>query len=167
MKRLLSTSFAFFAIAILVLTVPVGFTGKAAPQAPTINTWGDFAAKSVKPGSTVQGRVYMEIPAGYHTQSNKPSDKYLVATKVDLYTYKGVRTGVITYPPAKFIAFGEEKKKLSVYEGRATFRFNVTVPLDYKEGEVAIKALIRYQSCNDHECYPPKTNEAWLKIPVQ
>lgn len=165
MKKLLSVSFAFLAIAFLVLSVPAGLSA-ATPQPPTINTSGDFAAKSVKRGGTVQGRVYMDIPGGYHTQSNKPSDKYLVATKLDLYTYNGVKVSAVTYPAAKFIAFGEEKKKLSVFEGKVTLKFNAIIPANYSEGEVAIKGLLRFQSCNDHECYPPITKEVWLKIGV-
>lgn len=166
MKRLLSTSFVFLAVTFLVLSVPVGLSA-AAPQAPNINTWGDFAAKSVKRGGSVKGRVYMDIPAGYHTQSNKPSDKYLVATKLDLQSWEGVKTSAVTYPPAKFITFGEEKKRLSVFEGKVTMTFTVTVPANYPKGELDIKGTLRIQSCNDRECYAPTSKEVWLKISVQ
>lgn len=167
MKRLLSTSFVFTAIAFLVLSVPVGLSAKATPQAPTINTWGDFAAKNVKRGSSVKARIYMDIPAGFHTQSNKPSDKYLVATKLDLESWDGVKTSAVMYPPAKFITFGEEKKKLSVFEGKVTMIFTVTVPANYGKGELDIKGKLRFQSCNDRECYAPASKEVWLKISVQ
>lgn len=172
MKNLLSKSFAFLAIAILGLAVPFGLSGKsnaamtATVAQPDINAWGEFAARSVKRGGSVQGRVIIDIPNGYHTQSNKPSDKYLVATKLDLFPPDGVKVGAVVYPPAKYIAFGEEKKKLSVFEGRTTLKFNVAVPANFVGDKVAIKTKLRYQSCNDSECYPPVTKEVWATIGV-
>jgi DsbC/DsbD-like thiol-disulfide interchange protein len=162
MKRLFSKSFIFLTIAILVLSVPATLSAAQ----PNINAWGDFATGKVKRGGSVQGRVYMDIPGGFHTQSNRPSDKYLVATKLEVYPPSGVRIGTVSYPAAKFITFGPEKKKLSVFEGRVTMRFNVTVPANYGGGEVEIKCKLRFQSCNDRECYPPTSKDVWMKISV-
>lgn len=165
MKKLLSTGLSFFTIAFLVLSIPAGLSAKAA-QGPNINVWGDFATGKVKRGGSVQARVYMDIPGGYHTQSNKPSDKYLVATKLEVYAPNGVRVGAVIYPPAKFIPFGEDKKKLSVFEGKVTLRFNVTVPANYNGGELEIKGKLRFQSCSDRECYAPTSKDVWMKISV-
>lgn len=164
MKKLLSTGLSFFTIAFLVLSIPAGLSAKAAQ--PNINVWGDFATGKVKRGSTVKARVYMDIPGGYHTQSNRPSDKYLVATKLDIYPPSGVRVGAVMYPRAKFITFGEDKKKLSVFEGKVTLIFNVTVPANYSGGELEIKGKLRFQSCNNRECYAPTTKDVWMKISV-
>ena len=50
-------------------------------------------------------------------------------------------------------------ESLAVYEGRAIMRFNVTVPANYGDGWLNLKARLRYQSCNDDVCFPPKNQD--------
>ena len=62
--------------------------------------------------------------------------------------------------------FKFSKKQLSVYEGQARLKFNVTVPANYSETAANIKARVRLQSCNDEVCFPPKNYDVDLKIDV-
>ena len=54
---------------------------------------------------------------------------------------------------------------LAVYEGRAILHFNVTVPASY-QGSVSLNLHLRFQSCNDEVCFPPKTQEVNMGIEV-
>jgi len=56
---------------------------------------------------------------------------------------------------------------VSVYEGRATMRFNVTVPANFSMGSTELKAHLRYQSCNDEVCFPPQSRDVSLWLNVQ
>jgi hypothetical protein len=108
----------------------------------------------------------MEIPQGLHAQSSKPLDKFLVATKLDVETPAGMKVGPISYPRAVMRNLKFSKTAVSVYEGKAVIRFNVTVPANYSGGSGEIKGKLRFQACNDDACFPPMTREAkiWLNV---
>ncbi len=169
MKKFFSTSFIFLTIAMLILSAPatLSASAKAKTKQPNINAWGEFASGNVKRGRSIQGKVIIDIPGGLHTHSNKPYDKYLIPTKLEVFPPNGVRIGAIVYPVGKVVKLGFSNNKLSVYEGRTTLKFNVTVPANYNGGEIALKAKLRYQACSDRECYAPVSKEVWLKAGVQ
>ena len=62
--------------------------------------------------------------------------------------------------------FKFSKKSLSVYERKAILRFTVTVPANYQGNELVVKAHLRYQSCNDEVCFPPKNQNVEIGIGV-
>ena len=125
-----------------------------------------IAPDKIKKGRTVKGRVVMEIPQGLHVQSNKPLDKFLIATKLDVETPSGMRVGPIAYPRALMRSLKFSKNKVAVYEGRTSIQFPVTVPANYSGGSGEIKGKLRFQACNDESCFPPVTREVkvWLNL---
>ncbi len=109
----------------------------------------------------------LEIPAGLHVQSNKPLDKFLVATRLDVETPEGMQVGPISYPRALMRTLKFSKRTVAVYEGRAIIRFNVTVPANYSGGSGEIKGRVRFQACNDESCFPPVTREVKMFLNVE
>ena len=152
---------------IVLLLLPATFYSKPVPQsASDINVSGSVAPDKVKKGRLVRGTVVMDIPSGLHVQSNKPLDKFLVATKLDVETPSGMSVGPITYPRALMRKLKFSKNTVAVYEGRTMIRFNVTVPANYSGGSGDIKGKLRFQACNDESCFPPVTREVkmWLNV---
>jgi thioredoxin:protein disulfide reductase len=152
------SSRAIIPVALLLLFV--GYSGSAAAQSPPnirINNY--FTADNVRKGGSIRGVVEMEIPSGFHVNSSRPFEKFLIPTQLTLETPKGVRVGAVSYPRALSRNLKFSKNKVSVYEGKATMRFNVTVPASYSGESIDIKARLRYQSCNDDLCFPPQTKE--------
>ncbi len=93
--------------------------------------------------------------------------KYAIPTTVKIEAPKGVTVGPIAFPRAlirKLKAVNNES--LAVYEGRAIMRFNVTVPANYGDGWLNLKARLRYQSCNDDVCFPPKNQDIDFGISI-
>jgi DsbC/DsbD-like thiol-disulfide interchange protein len=107
----------------------------------------------------------MDIPSGYHINANRPLEKFLIPTQVTVAA-KGIRVGPVNYPRAVLRTFKFSRNRVLVYEGRATMRFNVTVPRNVATGSVELKTRVRYQSCNDEVCFPPQTREVslWLNV---
>ena len=137
------------------------------PQsAPNIGVNGSLSASNVKRGRSVQGTITMDVPAGYHVNSSRPLEKFLVATQLQIETSNGLRVGPVIYPRAVLRTFKFSKNRVSVYEGRAVMRFNVTVPTGAAIGAAALKARLRYQSCNNELCFPPQTREVNLSLTV-
>ncbi|HEY6120916.1 MAG TPA: protein-disulfide reductase DsbD N-terminal domain-containing protein [Pyrinomonadaceae bacterium] len=146
---------------------PVTFLGTTVPQsAPNIAVAAQASNDKVQRGRTVQATVVMDIPAGYHVNSSRPLEKFLVATHLQVDAPKGFRLGPVSYPRPILRNFKFSKNKVSVYEGRATMRFNITVPASATAGASELKARLRFQSCNDESCFPPQTREVsfWVNV---
>src|SRR5215216_3832114 len=152
---------------IVLLLIPATLYSKPAPQsASDVNVSGSVAPDKIKKGRSVRATVVMDIPAGLHVQSNKPLDKYLVATKLDVETPSGISVGPVSYPRPLMRKLKFSKGNVAVYEGKAMIRFNVTVPANYSGGSGDIRGKLRFQACNDESCFPPVTREVkiWLNV---
>jgi hypothetical protein len=148
------------------LAGPLPIASAPAPE-PNIGVNGYYANDKAQRGRTIQAAIVMEIPSGYHVNSNRPLNKYSIPTALKIESPRGVTIGPVIYPRAivrKLKAVNNEP--LAVYERRAILRFNVAVPANYKGGEVVLKARLRYQSCNDEVCFPPKNHDVDLGIGV-
>ena len=152
---------------IVLLIIPATLYSKPAPQnSSDIHISGGVAPEKIKKGRSVRATVTMDIPHGLHVQSNKPLDKFLVATKLDVETPSGMSVGPISYPRPLMRKLKFSKGNVAVYEGKAMIRFNVTVPANYSGGSGEIKGKLRFQACNDEACFPPVTKEVkmWLNV---
>ena len=160
-------SISKLALLTTLLLVPANFLVAAMPQsAPNIPVNGSLAASKIGRGRTVQGTVVMDIPSGYHANSNRPLEKFLIATQLQIDAPQGIRVGPVAYPRAILRSLKFSKNKVSVFEGRTTMRFSVTVPRTFKGNSAELKARLRYQACNDDTCFQPQTREVklWLNV---
>ena len=151
----------------LLLLVPATIFSTPTPQSSNdVRVYGGLTADKVKKGRAVQATVTMEIPPGLHVQSNKPLDKFLVATRLDVETPQGMKVGPVLYPRSVLRSLKFSKGKVAVFEGKTVIRFNVTVPSSYSGGSGDIKGKLRFQACNDDACFPPVTREVkvWLNV---
>lgn len=151
---------------VLILFPAIFYSTSLAQSAADINVSGWVKPDKIKRARSAQGNVVMEIPAGLHVQSNRPLDKFLVPTKLEIEAPQGVRIGSIIYPRALMRNLKFSKGKVAVYEGRALIRFNVIVPASYSGNSAEIKGRLRFQACNDEACFPPVTREVkmWLNV---
>jgi DsbC/DsbD-like thiol-disulfide interchange protein len=150
-----------------LLLVPGSFFATTLLQsAPDIDVNARLASDKVRRGGSVQGTVVMDIPSGYHVNSNRPLEKFLIASQLQFEAPAGVRVAPILYPRPILRTLKFSKSKVSVFEGQTTIRFTVTVPVSSKANSVELKGRLRYQACNDDVCFPPKTREVklWLNV---
>jgi DsbC/DsbD-like thiol-disulfide interchange protein len=150
-----------------LLLLPATFFATSPPQsAPDIVVTGALASNNTQRGRTVSGTILMEIPSGYHAHSNRPLEKFLIATQLQIEAPKGIRVGPVLYPRPLLRSLKFSKNKVSVFEGRTTMRFSVTVPANFQGNSTELKARLRFQSCNDDLCFPPQTRELklWLSV---
>jgi DsbC/DsbD-like thiol-disulfide interchange protein len=153
-----------FLISLFVASVPRAATAPA-PE-PNISVVGYFATDKAQKGKPVRIAVVIDVPAGYHINSNRPLESYLIATSVKVEAENGLRGSAVSYPRPVLRTFKFSNKQLSVYEGQARLKFSVPIPANYSDNSAKIKARVRLQSCNDEVCFPPKTYDVDLKIDV-
>ena len=159
-KRLLITGFLLLAAASMQSSI-------FAQSAADIKVSGAFKPDKIKKGRAVQASVTMEIPQGLHVQSNKPLDKFLIPTKLDVEAPREIKVGTISYPRAITRQLGFSTKPVAVYEYKAVIRFNVTVPANYGGSSVELKGSLRFQACNNDSCFPPQTREVKLSLNLE
>lgn len=106
-----------------------------------------------RPGSGTL-RVEARLAQGWHVNSHRPSEEYLIPTSLALDPAAGVRFGEPVYPPGEMKKFSFSPSALSVYEGE----FAVTVPVTWSGPQTpALSGRLEYQPCNDTQCLPPAT----------
>lgn len=151
-----------------LLAFPLSFHAepRLAPVQPNITVSGYFTGNKARRGGTVRAAVAIDIPSGFHINSNRPLAKFLIATSLKIEAPAGARATPIVYPRAQLRNFSFSKDKLSVYEGHVVLRFNVTVPPNFSGNELNLHASLRYQSCNDEACFPPTTREFDMSVAV-
>ena len=138
---------------------------------PAFPQFAAFSAASIEPspGVTVAAPGSVAVPVairirrGYHINSDRPNDPYLIPT-VLAWNDAPFRVESIVYPHAEEVRYDFSDKPLSVYSSRieivTTFKVE-SVPEELTE----LKGTFRFQACTDEACLPPKTIP--VKVPVR
>jgi thiol:disulfide interchange protein DsbD len=125
---------------------------KGAPARPPIVT----LAPRLETGPSAGGgilRLTATIAPGWHVNSHRPSEDYLIATKAHLDALPGVTFGEPMYPDGVEKKFSFSESALSVYE--SAFTIQVPVLWDVSRPPGAISGRVDYQACNDRSCLAP------------
>jgi thioredoxin:protein disulfide reductase len=149
---------------LLAISITLVVQAVTPAQAPNIGVNGYFANDKAQKGRIVQAAIVIDIPSGYHINSSRPLESFLIPTSLKVDAPSGVRVGAVMYPRAALRKFKFSQKQLSVYENKVILRFNVTVPANYSGGSVDLKARLRLQSCNDEVCFPPRNFDQNMRI---
>ena len=106
--------------------------------------------------------VVVEIARGFHINSHKPSDQYLIPTTLTAQLPVGFQVRETIYPDGRLEKFSfSPNKPLDVYTGTVTFRLRLAAGADAGLGTTSIPITLRYQACNDTTCLQP------TKVPVE
>ncbi len=97
-------------------------------------------------------RLDARLAPGWHVNSHRPSEDYLIATVVKLAPAAGGRFGEPRYPVGRMKKFAFADKPLSVYEDR----FWIEVPVSWNAAAPpAVQGSLEFQACNDTQCLAP------------
>jgi thiol:disulfide interchange protein DsbD len=126
------------------------------------------AADGVHAGDTAHLALQITLPPGLHTNSNKPRDPSLIRVTLTIDPGPGVTPQEFVYPVATDLKQVGTEQPLSVFTGTFVVGAAVAVAPDTAPGDVAITGKLRYQACDDKQCYLPKTlPAAWTLHVVQ
>jgi hypothetical protein len=118
---------------------------------------------SVKRNQALTSAIEIQLRNGFHVNSDKPADRYLIPLKLTWNPGVAEATEVV-YPKPTMEKLEFSPQPVSIFSGdfkaQTTFKILPNAPL----GEQLITGKLRYQACNNRECLPPRTVE--VKIPV-
>ncbi|RLW61557.1 MAG: thioredoxin [gamma proteobacterium symbiont of Stewartia floridana] len=107
----------------------------------------------------------IQIPHGWHINSNQPSGKDLIATRMSLAEQSnGWQMGPVTYPKGKQEKLAFQQQPLSVYGGDISLQ-TLLKPVDGDHpGSTTLPVELQLQACNDQVCLPPETVTLWVDL---
>jgi thioredoxin:protein disulfide reductase len=96
-------------------------------------------------------RIDSRLTPGWHVNSHRPSEDYLIPTTVKLDPAKGARFGEPRYPEGKQQKFSFSETPLSVYAEQ----FTIEVPVEWSGPPGPLAGSVEFQACNDTQCLAP------------
>jgi len=113
-----------------------------------------------KRGESIQIKTSLQLQGGYHLNSNKPEDPYLIPLRLT-WDANTVEVVSVEFPEPRKEKYEFSEKPLSVFTGD----FAITSTVKPKvAGFIVLTGKLRYQACNHNACLPPKTID--VKVPA-
>ncbi len=144
MRRSLLSTMAW-----LVLLAGTAFGG-----GPVFSAAPRWRGAAPVPGGSAVLDVAVTVQPGWHVNSDKPLDPYLIPTRVRLDLPQGWTASPPGYPASKLVKLAFSDDNLAVFEGA----FAVTLTVAAPAGQVlpaTLRGVVEAQACNNQVCLAP------------
>lgn len=148
---------------ILIMLIFITSFSFAQPQLVTLKLEKNNI--KIEVGKTINVVLLASIEPGWHINSNKPNDEYLIPTKISSLN-KSFPLKDIVFPTPEERKLAVSEKPVSVFEGEAKFVLTFNVDQAVANGKYKIPVVFSYQGCNDQTCMPPTSTTAELNLEV-
>jgi hypothetical protein len=116
---------------------------------------------AAKRGGTVTETLKLEVLPGFHVNSDKPKDEFIIPLKLT-WADGLLLTKSVTYPKPEEIKVGSQD--LTVFTGNFTIETQFEAPPKAPTGSGIVTGKLRYQACNNQMCFRPMTVD--VRVPV-
>ena len=121
---------------------------------------------SIKRGGTTDIKLKLELKPGFHVNSDKPTDDYLIPLKLT-WAKDPLQAEQVVYPKPQIEKYDFSMTPLSVFSGNFEIVTHFKAPSTLPPGPVMMNGKLRYQACNNKECLAPKTVEVAIAVDIQ
>jgi len=150
----------FFRVGILILISLLFAANKGYAQFGFQSS--DIAALSayqsfdkIQPEGEIKLAFKITIKEGWHINSNKPKEDYLIPTEVKISSDISIQQSEIVYPNAHEIKLDFSDIPVSVFEGEVFVGTTIKIPRNTELGEKKLFVELTYQGCNNVSCMAP------------
>jgi DsbC/DsbD-like thiol-disulfide interchange protein len=126
-------------------------------------TVGSAAKIAGARNQSVQTKIPVAIDPGFHVNSDKPSEEYLIPLSLTWGTTGALEAGKVIYPKPTMETVAD--KPLSVFTGKFDLVASFKVAANAPAGPGVAAGKLKYQACNSTTCFPPRTVE--ISVPYQ
>jgi DsbC/DsbD-like thiol-disulfide interchange protein len=119
---------------------------------------------SAKRGSAVVETLDVSVLPGFHVNSDKPKDEFLIPLKLT-WTGGPLEAQGVSYPKPEEITVGGQS--LVVFTGKFQLQTKFQVPANAATGSATMTGKLRYQACNNEMCFRPSSVEVHLPVAVE
>jgi DsbC/DsbD-like thiol-disulfide interchange protein len=134
-----------------------------AQPAPGVLTVTAPTGISAKAGETTKATLSVTVASGYHANSNKPVDAYLIPLHLT-WSPGPLTAGSVVFPKPQIQKLGFSAKPVSVFTGTFDIVTQFKVASDAVPGTSTAIGKLHYQACDERSCLPPATIE--VSVPV-
>ena len=145
-------------VIVLSLTLLASATAaRAAGKAPYVTMAPVAVVTATRTGQTIVN-LNFRVAKGYHINSNTPKSEFLIPTALKMDLPTDIVLGKISYPAGDDLSFPfSPDEKLNVYTGDFTVAVTVHPLHSVVPGKYVMHGFLRYQACDNAQCFPPKT----------
>lgn len=112
----------------------------------------------------VDQTLKLSVRDGFHVNSDKPKDEYIIPIKLT-WTGGPLETKQVIYPQPEEIQVGGQQ--LTVFSGSFPVKTRFHVADHAPKGSATVTGKLRYQACNAEMCLRPVTVEFPLTVTVE
>jgi DsbC/DsbD-like thiol-disulfide interchange protein len=119
---------------------------------------------TVKRGEEFSHKLSVSIEPGFHVNSNKPKDEFLIPLQLT-WAPGPLTAESVSYPQPEDIKVGPDT--LSVFTGKVVLQTKFRATKQSSTLPTSIVGKLHYQACNNQMCFRPATVEVRLPVVVQ
>jgi thiol:disulfide interchange protein DsbD len=116
---------------------------------------------TVKRGEQFSHQLSISIQPGFHVNSNKPKDEFLIPLQLT-WAPGPLTVESVSYPQPEDIKVGPDT--LSVLTGKVVLQTKFRASSQASSLPTAMIGKLHYQACNNQMCFRPSTLE--VRVPV-
>lgn len=154
----------FFIFLNLIFTISFA-QNQGIEEVLTIN--GSLLKEEIQAGTSAEGELVVILKKGWHINSNKPIQEFLIPTAINFSPISGIKIDEITYPTAKKIKFPFATVEMMVYDGTVQIKFKITPEKTLKVSKGELSGTLTYQACDTKTCLSPAKKEFKISFSVK
>jgi cytochrome c biogenesis protein CcdA/thiol-disulfide isomerase/thioredoxin len=117
-------------------------------------------------GSSVRLALKVTLAEGYHVQSNQPREPTYIPTVLAIDPPAGVTPVEVVFPRAVDFKIEGTPDLLAVFEREFVIGARLEIDAKQPPNELSIPARLRFQACDDRQCFRPMTRDVSWTIRV-
>ncbi len=129
-----------------------------------VKTYQSF--DKVYQGSEFKLALEVSVDEGWHINSDKPYDEYLIPTSLTIVDNPNFKLKKVVYPKPHDYKFSFSESPLSVWEGTIYKGALIEVDSNTVPGIYSLVVKLRYQACNEMSCQAPTSVKDTINIEV-
>lgn len=126
---------------------------------------GKIQPVKLKQGQPTEVVIRASVLKGHHIQANPATLPNLISTEVVLEKIEGLTVDKTTYPKSKAWRLSSAGKEIQTYEGQVEFKVGLLAG-SIKPGKYQLKGKLRYQACDEKNCFFPTAAEISVPLTV-
>jgi hypothetical protein len=118
----------------------------------------------IKRGATAAEPLTIALKPGFHVNSDKPADEFLIPLKLT-WAASPLQSRKVTYPASEDVKVGPET--LRVFTGKFSITTDFYAPEQAAPGVAMMSGKLHYQACDSQSCKRPATMDIQIPVSVQ
>ena len=116
---------------------------------------------TVKRGATVTETLQVVVLPGFHVNSDKPKDEFIIPLRL-IWTPGLLDVKSVEFPKPEEMKVGTQD--LTVFTGTFAVKTQFQAPANAATGPATLMGKIKYQACSSDMCFRPSSID--VKLPV-